>query len=90
MRRRWVQPVKEGDTRPRCMVSVRRRVSVSGKSARLVPCGRLAQLCEIRADRFRFRVQMDLCARHRAALAKWKPDIRVFFKGRRSVESEIV
>lgn len=76
------QPVKEGDTRPRCVITVRR-------SRRYVPCGRLAKLCEIRADRFRFRVTMHLCKGHQNLLAKWKPDIRVSVIEKRKQESEV-
>jgi hypothetical protein len=76
------QPVKEGDTRPRCTVKVRR-------SRRFVACGRLAQLCEIRADRFHFRIEMCTCKGHRTLLGKWKPDIRVRELDYHGQESEV-
>jgi hypothetical protein len=67
---RGAQPVKADDTRPRCTVTVRR-------GRRLVPCARLSQQCEIRADRFHFRILMHLCKGHQTRLERWKPDIQV-------------
>jgi hypothetical protein len=65
-----------------CAFAARRR-------RRLVGCARPAQLCEIRADRFHFRIAMNLCKHHQELLLKWKKDLRIREIDPRDLESEV-
>ena len=60
-----VPTVPEDDQQLRCQVRIHRR-------GLIVPCARLARLCEIRADVFKFRIELSLCGGHRALLNRWR------------------
>lgn len=83
---RGAQPIRPDDDRPRCAVPTHRTTKEGLR--RLLPCGRLAKLYEIRADLFHFRIEMFLCSRHHIFIAH-KYSVAVTMIDRRKRESEV-
>lgn len=83
---RGAQPIKTDDDRPRCAVPTHRTTKEGLR--RLLPCGRLAKLYEIRAYFFHFRIEMFLCGRHQTLIAH-KYSVAVNLIDHRKLESEV-